>query len=253
MTDDFDATLATGLSLIVTTADGGGIAVPIYGTEDINPPMRSFKEDKYIPLTGPKAGKEQVILCSEEASEVTVTFTYNIANQVAMDAQCGVNGCQIVMTLADGLVMTGRGGMKKLGLKQLVDSKRITGDLTLCMAGGWSLASGASPTIVQPYLVSMVTGAKTIDLSACGSAGTINLTGKKVVQLVLTAPAGNANAVTVATGGTNGYDISIQVLNPGQSVTLQFTSSADVIGSTKKTLDVTGTGAQGVIVSIAAA
>ena len=256
LTDDFDGSLASGQSVTVVTANGAGTSVPIQGIENIQWPKRSFKEDKYTPLTGTYSGKEHIILCSEEAGELTATLTYEKAHQAAMDAVCGVNGCQITLVLGDGLTLTAKGGIKQLGTGRMEDSKHVTSDISVSMNAGWTLVDNAAATIVPSYTVSMTSGAATIDLTGCGLSGTVNLTGKKLTKLVLTAPSTNANAVTVATGGTNGYAVTSafsQVLAAGESITVDLTSVAPTVASGAKTLDVTGTGAQAVKVYIEAA
>ena len=102
----------------------------------------------------------------------------------------------------------------------------------------------------------MVDAAATIDLTACGAAGNVNLTGKKLTKLLLSAPSTNANAITVATGGTDGYAIvtgfSVTLL-ASQSTEVEPGSSAPTVGPSALSFGVSGTGAQKVNVYIEAA
>jgi hypothetical protein len=258
LTDDFDGTVPAPSTLTVTTPGGSSVVIPIQGIEKLELPRRKVKVDKYTPLSGTWAGKEKVLLCSQETGQAKATLTYEIQHQLAMDSIVGVNGCTIVFVVADGLTLTATGGISECGTETLEDSKHITASLSIDMNAGWTAVDGTPPspttsTTVPAYLVSMTSGAVTIDLTACGSAGTTNLTGKKLTRVTLSAPATNANAVTVVTGASNGYIFASQTLAAGESITVNLTTAADTVGATKKTLDVTGTGAQGVTVAFVAA
>lgn len=255
LSDNFDGTVEGGLTLNVITAGGAGTTVPVHGIEDIQFPPRSRKIDKYTPLSGTYAGKERVILCSDEAGQLTASLTYEVAHQAAMDAIVGTNGCQITLTMGDGLTLVANGGISRLGQARVQDSRHITSDIAIDMDAGWTLTAGDGITRVAEYLVSMTDGAVTIDLTACGSAGADDLTDLEITKLSLRAKGDNANAITVAVGASNGYDIIgtfSQILSAGQKVIIEPGSAAPTVGATEKTFDVSGTGTQGVYVYIEA-
>ncbi len=256
LTDNYDGTFGGGISLSVVTADGAGTTVPIHGIEGLTPPSRTHKKDVYTPISGTRANLEQMVLCSESAAEITGTLTYEKEHQADMDAICGTNACQITLTYSDGSVLTGRGGIEKLGISRVEDSKHMQTEITIALCAGWTYDdTGDAPTIVSAYTVSTTDGAASIDLTACGSAGTTNLTGKRLTKLTLTAAAANGAAITVAEGASDGYDIGgnfTVTLLPGQSNTVEGTVASDTVGATKKILDVTGTGVDDVSVYIEA-
>lgn len=95
---------------------------------------------------------------------------------------------------------------------------------------------------------------KTFDLTAAPDAkniaDTVDLTGKKLVALLLVAPVDNAAAgVTLVAGASNGYDIlgaaaDRVTIYPGMTICLfqlGATCSYDAVGATDKTIDFAGT------------
>ncbi len=100
--------------------------------------------------------------------------------------------------------------------------------------------------------LTLSSGTGTIDLTALPGNSvdeTINGTGLKVQVLKFRNKSTNANKITVAKGGTNGYQLDgattwSDPMAPGQSSLRLLNGAADTIGSTKKTIDVTGTGSQ---------
>jgi hypothetical protein len=138
LTDNFDGTLGTGMSLTVA-APAGGTSVPIQGIENLTFPQRSRKKDSWTPISGTRAGKEQLLLCSEQAAEIPCTLTYEKDHQKAMDAICGVNGSSITLVGPDGITIAGMGGIEKVGVARVEDSKHMTCDLTIALAAGWTM------------------------------------------------------------------------------------------------------------------
>lgn len=121
----------------------------------------------------------------------------------------------------------------------------------------WYEVDKAAALITVPaYDVLMTAGTGSIDLTVCGANGTVNLAGKKIVTLRVTALAGNANAITVAEGAVTGYapiDSYSVVLAAGEQAQVKPSeAAAPDVDSTHKILDVTGTLAQGVTVLIQA-
>jgi hypothetical protein len=111
-------------------------------------------------------------------------------------------------------------------------------------------SSPTATTLAQGEL-DMVAGAATLDLTAAaGTAGAVNLNGLKPRQILIQAKTGNANPVTIAKGASNGYtgfgaSFSI-TLQPGQRVMIDDNGAGTAVSGTVKTLDVSGTGTQGI-------
>ena len=254
LTDDFSGIMPSPILLTAVTAGGLGTTLPIQGILNATPPVRSYKTDKFTPISGTRAGKEQVLICSEESSECTLTLLYEKTHQAAMDALAGTNNMLFTLTFPDGFVFTATGGISKVGMARVEDSKHIDSDVTFVLNAGWQCIAGDVKTIVPAYVFPMVDAAGTIDLMACGADGTVNLTGKVVTKLTLTASATNGDPITVEVGETNGYEpvsgFSV-VLLAGESETLEPLNAPEV-GSGAKTLDVSGTGTQSVVVYIEA-
>ena len=255
LTDNFDGTQGNGWTVTVVTADGAGTTVPVHGIDGLTPPARDYKEDVYTPISGTRAYKEQVLGCSALSGTWDLRLTYEAEHQAAMDAICGMNASAITVVAPDGMTFVGRGFMKKVGMDSVDDAKRITASVTLRCAAGWTFTSGSTVTQVPTYTVSTSSGTASIDLTACGEDGDVNLTGKRLTKLILTAAADNGAVITVAEGASNGYDIGSSftvTLLAGQSVTIEGTAASDIVDSTHKVLDVTGTGEDDVAVTIEA-
>lgn len=127
---------------------------------------------------------------------------------------------------------------------------------------GTLTASTTVPATKQTqYTLTMSGGTGTIDLTALPGLNvneTVDCTGLKVQLLKLKVPITNANAVTVAKGGSNGYGLSTAgttwsvPLSPGQSMLFYLADLSPDVGSGAKNLDVTGTGTQTLEVGIVA-
>lgn len=121
------------------------------------------------------------------------------------------------------------------------------------------LSDGTTPNVTEGDFVQqlMTAGAATIDLAALASTQSraFSLSGLKVRMFKVTALAGNLNPVTLSKGATNGYTgfgsaFSV-TLQPGQSWTFEDAGNGVAVSGTVKTLDLAGTGTQGVTFSIA--
>ena len=126
--------------------------------------------------------------------------------------------------------------------------------------GGTLNATSTPAATKQSYFtITMTAGAATLDLTAIPGLNvneTIDGTGLKVRLLQFYAPATNANPVTAAKGGSNGYGLTAAgttwsiPLDPDTSAARWCNTSAPTIGSGAKTIDITGTGSQTIQVSI---
>lgn len=256
MTDEYNAIVGLGVSLSITPPGQGGVLTPIEGIEDLSLPEAAYKEANWTPQSGVNAGKEQVVVGSESKGTIEATVAYEATRHAALNACKGINGCAVVLNLPDGAKISGTGALMSLAIQPISDSKTITAKVKISLAAGWTYSpTGATAvTVVPTYVVAMTGGAVTVDLTACGALGTVNLTGKKVTKLVVTALSTNQNDVTIAKGAANGYEIISgysEVLAAGEQ-TIINTAAAPTVGSGAKTLDVSGTGTQGVAVAIEA-
>ncbi len=147
--------------LSISVPQGGtnaNVVVPFNGVEDVTWPPRSYKEDKYVVISGSNtAGKEQVVACAEEAGEATMKIVYEIQHQLALDAVCGINGCTISMSMGPAAGASGTnflnlsaiGFIKKAGIDQMTDSKHVVSSLALSMNAGWTLVSGSAALVAD--------------------------------------------------------------------------------------------------------
>lgn len=126
-----------------------------------------------------------------------------------------------------------------------------------------SQPSGDAGTLTASSTVPATKHAR-FDLTLSSGSGSINLaaltgvngdetvvgTGLKLQLLLLYNPSTNANKITVAKGGSNGYGLTAAgdawtaVLDPGQWRLFYMNDSAPDVASGARVLDVTGTGSQ---------
>jgi len=133
----------------------------------------------------------------------------------------------------------------------LVNTYNQTGTLT---------ASSSVPATKQAtFALAMSGGSGSIDLTALpglDSNQTVDGTGLKVQLMLLLNPSSNANSITVAKGGSNGYGLDAagtawtETLSPGQWRMIGGNDVAPDVASGARILDVTGTGSQVLDVSI---
>lgn len=143
--DDYDGLVAgeTGFTLTITGPSGTPAAINIEAIEDLTPPVRDHKTDTWTPISGARSGLEQQIICGESSATIGAKVTYLEGNQVLMDAFVGVNGCAISLTGPDGVIFSGTGGMKKLGMDAVSADKHITSSLEFVLNAGWTCAAGS--------------------------------------------------------------------------------------------------------------
>ena len=111
-------------------------------------------------------------------------------------------------------------------------------------------------TKVAAFEQDLTGGAATIDLTSLTGANgvTVDGTGLKVQVIKFIAKAANANVLYVDVGASNGYDLlgaSMYLgLQPGQEITIYGNDATPDIATADKTLDLTGTGTQGLKVIV---
>lgn len=111
-----------------------------------------------------------------------------------------------------------------------------------------NLNSGTTPapTVLGLYKTSL-SGIVHVDFTAVTDSanGTIDCSsggGKKLIALAVNNPSASAHAVSIATGGTNGYALpSTYTTQVGGWTTLYFASTLTVVDSTHKTVDISQT------------
>lgn len=116
-----------------------------------------------------------------------------------------------------------------------------------------SLTASTTPdaTKCSYQTVAMTLGAATVDLTSLLLNGVaVTLTALKPRVVRVTALVANSGSVTVAKGASNGYDgmgsaFSV-TLEPGQSFMFEFYTTGNAVGGSNKTLDLTGSGTDGV-------
>lgn len=124
----------------------------------------------------------------------------------------------------------------------------------------YELAAATTPpaTKVAAFEQNLSAGAATINLAALtGTNGaTVDLTGLKVQIISIEAKAANANPITIVPGASNGIDLfgasSSITLQPGQRFMWFGNDAAPDVASGDRTLDLSGTGSQGLNIIIVA-
>ena len=116
-------------------------------------------------------------------------------------------------------------------------------------------SASATPVTVTCFMTAtLVAGALVVDLTAAPKSigsGTQDLTGKKLIGLILNNPAGN-HAVTIGPDATNGYQLfggtNTVTVPAGTSVVtrlqLYFGTALPAVGGSAKRIDLSGTGTE---------
>ena len=123
-----------------------------------------------------------------------------------------------------------------------------------------NLTQASTPGVTKgtAFPVALVAGVATIDLTNLPGLTPdeiVNGTGLKVQFLKLQNPSTNANKIVVGKGASNGIQLDGATtwsfpLAPGQSILVNCNNATDVIGATKKNIDLAGTGTQTLNVSV---
>lgn len=252
LTDNFDGSFGSGVTLTVVTS-GGVTTVPIHGIENLVPPVRQVKKDTYTPISGTHSGYEQGVLCSKNVATLEATLTYEKAHQIAMDGICGQNGCSISLVIPDGYTFSGTGGIEKIGMSRMEDSRHMTSDIIIHFNADFTATDGGDNVYVQQYAEALTAGTGSVDFTACGSSGAVDLTDYDVISISFVAPATNSGDFTIEAGASNGAALpSTVVVAPGGSEVLQIPAAEMSIDATHKILDLSGTGTDVIKISITA-
>lgn len=129
-----------------------------------------------------------------------------------------------------------------------------TGDNTLKekIAVSKTMTSASSPDaeLHAAMQVAMTAGAVTIDFTSLARHGgaSVSFSGKLLRAIMLRNPSTNANDITIVEGASNGlaaFGASFSItLKPGWSIALDLDDDGPTVGSSDRTIDVTGTGSQ---------
>jgi hypothetical protein len=142
---NYTGTLGQGMSLSIAGPSGTPASFSLLDILSGKPPDRNYKQAKYTPQTGDKAGKEQVLVGSEEATECEVTVVYSSAVRNGIEAFKGINGCTITFTTpppagatTGGGSFAGTGALVKITGKKVGDTEIFEDTLTFAICGGWA-------------------------------------------------------------------------------------------------------------------
>ena len=126
------------------------------------------------------------------------------------------------------------------------------------------LTTATTPDVdTTAYLEATLSGgALTVDLTSlvCLDTTTVNLNGKKVRSIKFRAKSTSTGAFTIAKGASNGYtgfgsafSVVLEAATTGGSWVQYYTAgTGTAVSGTVKTLDITGTGSQVLLIAIAA-
>lgn len=112
-------------------------------------------------------------------------------------------------------------------------------------SGVLNSGSATPATLVAEFLMTLATGAYTIDLRALTGTNGAAVDGNGLRLNIFRIKNLGANDMTFATGASNGYTIGAGILiPPGAVAEFMYADGLSDIDSTHKTIDVTGTGSQ---------
>ena len=130
--------LGNGVSVVVTTADEVPETVWFLGILRAKPPDVEHAAVKYKVINGDSAGLERVRIGSRKAGTARIVVVYDKANMNDLDDACGKDGGTIVMTMPDGGVFSGTGGMIANGAARVVADQCVTDEITFGMNAGFT-------------------------------------------------------------------------------------------------------------------
>lgn len=245
---DYDGIFGTGFSFTFTPTSGTAFGTAQAQVEEATPPPATIETAKYTPISGDNSGIEQVALGRFPVQEYKFKVTYSAAEHAAaMTCLAAKVKGTLVCTYGDGstdsfagaaLTSVQAGANTAAGLR--------TADITVTVPVPATFSTGAAFTVVNTTAV-LSDGAVTIDLTA----SPYSATDKYPSRMYLLNPVSNANSITIAVGAATGYTgfgaAFSTTLVPGQSVALGSTTDVTAL---LKHLDVTGTGAQVLVVQV---
>ena len=247
----YDGIFGGGFSFIFTPATGTPFGTSQAQVEEATPTKVTIDTAKFTPISGANSGVEQFVPGRYPVAEYGMKWTYNAAAfAAALTCLSAKIKGHLVCTYGDGSSDTYAGAaLTMLDQGQNTANNLREGTLTFTCSTGpatYQFSAGTGISVVQTT-VPQVSGAATIDLTAAPFSGGTSVP----IRTYLLNPAANANPITIVKGGTNGYtgfgsSFSI-TLAPGESVALNATTA---LSGSVKTLDITGTGTQALVVQV---
>jgi hypothetical protein len=243
---NYDGIFGTGFSFTFTPTTGTPFGSAQAQVEEANTPPVTIDTAKYTPISGSNSGIEQFAMGRYPVQEYKIKVTYAASEHAAaLTCQAAKIKGTLACTYGDGSTESyANAGLTSVMAGPNTASGLRTAELTFTCPVPPTFSAGTTIKVVQTTQA-LTAGAATIDFTASPySGGTSTL-----IRLFLMNPVSNANDMTVVKGTTNGYTgfgsaLSI-TLKPGQSVQLQ---SSTALSGSVKTLDVSGTGTQVLIV-----
>jgi len=247
----YDGIFGSGLSFTFTPTTGTPFGSAQAQVEEATPAKPTIETAKFTPISGANAGVEQFVLGRYPVADYGIKWTYNAAAYAAaLTCQSAKVKGTLVCTYGDGSTDTYVGAaLTMLDPGQNTASGLREGTLTFaCPTGPAAYTFSAGTTIsVAQTSVALSVGSGSVDLTAAPFSGGT----KTPIRAFFLNPASNANSITIAKGGTNGYtgfgaSFSI-TLAPGESCQLNATTP---LSGSVKTLDLSGTGSQALVVQV---
>jgi hypothetical protein len=143
-TDDYLPTYGISPILTVVTTSASPATWSAQGVEDYTPPPRSFMNHEDNTLTGTLAGKKLVTITVEKSATIQLTQIYGTKHYAYLDPIVGVNYCVITLTLNDGSIYAGIGGITSAVPSQQSDNNSLKTAITIVMNGGWTYTVGTT-------------------------------------------------------------------------------------------------------------
>jgi len=142
-TDDYLGEFVTVTTLTVVTPGDSPVTALIQGIVDFKPPGRKFMKTNYTWLSGTNAGKQQVLLTSQEAATIEITAIYEKVHAAAIDAVAGINGCTVTLVTSDGATWAGIGSISESTPQNQTDNKVQELKQVIELNAGWTYTPGS--------------------------------------------------------------------------------------------------------------
>lgn len=144
LVDNFLPQFGINPVLTVVTPGSGSTTLTFHGIEDYTPPARDYQSHDDTPLTGTYAGKALVTITTEKSTMIVGAMIYGTAHRSAYDAICGQNYCTITLTLNDGAIYAGKGGLRKLAEQSQSNNNSLKTSFEIALNAGSTYTAGSS-------------------------------------------------------------------------------------------------------------
>jgi len=248
---NYDGIFGGGFSFTFTPTTGTPFGSTQAQTEEETPAKTTIETAKFTPNSGANSGVEQFALGRYPVADYGIKVTYNAAaHAAAIACQSAKIKGTLVCTYGDGSTDTYVGAaLTMVDMGNVSANNLREGNLTFTVPTGpsnFTFSAGTTITVVQTT-ATLVSGTLTLDMTASPYSGGV----KTPIRAFFLNPASNPNTITIAKGATNGYtgfgSTFAITLSPGESCQL---NALTALSGTVKTLDLTGTGTQALVVQI---